>query len=138
MWSNFTREIKAQYEEIRTTVKTGEFWAYFALLAVLLGLLVGLAYVASGFDELTRQQALLAIACKAGDAQLLTIIVGGMAFVLLSVFTLGEVVLWFEGARHAKAVRRRNRASKWRPLLFVLAAVGFGLGGFFVLTSWCR
>lgn len=138
MGSNFFREIKAQYEEICATVKTGEFWAYFGLLALLLGLLVGLAYVASGFDELTRQQALLEIACKAGDAQLLTIIVGGMAFVLLSVFTLGEVVLWFEGERYAKSTRRRNRASKWRPLLFVLGSLALGLAGFFVLTSWCR
>lgn len=138
MWSSLLKEIRAQYEEICATVKTGEFWAYFGLLALLLCLLVGLAYVASGFDELTRQQALLAIACKAGDAQLLTIIVGGMAFVLLSVFTLGEVVLWFEGERYAKTTRRRNRASKWRPLLFVLGSLGFGLAGFFVLTSWCR
>lgn len=138
MWSSLLRELKAQYEEVCATVKTGEFWAYFALLALLLGLLVGLAYVAAGFDELTRQQALLQIACKAGDAQLLTIIVGGMAFVLLSMFTLGEVVLWFEGQRYAKTTRRRNRASKWRPLLFVFGALGLGFVGFFVLTSWCR
>lgn len=138
MWSRFISEIQAQYKEICATVKTGEFWVYFGLLSALLGLTVGLAYVASGFDELTRQQALLAIACRAGDAQLLTIIVGGMAFVLLSVFTLGEVVRWFEDARHAKSVRQTNRASRWRPVLFVLGAVGLGLAGFVVLFSWCR
>lgn len=138
MWSRVIREIKAQYEDILATVKTGEFWVYFALLGALFGLTVGLAYVASGFDELTRQQALLAIACRAGDAQLLTIIVGGMAFVLLSVFTLGEVVRWFEEARHAKSVRQTNRASRWRPVLFVAGAVGLGVIGFVVLFSWCR
>ena len=138
MWSSFIREINAQYDEVCATVKTREFWAYFALLGALLGLLIGLAYVASGFDELTRQQALLAIACNAGDAQLLTIIVGGMVFVLLSLFTLGEVVLWFEDARQAKANRRRNDASKWRPVIFVVGALGLGITGFFVLSSWCR
>ncbi|HET6720149.1 MAG TPA: hypothetical protein VFH22_10910 [Rhodocyclaceae bacterium] len=138
MWSRVIREIKAQYEEVCATVKTGEFWVYFALLGALFGLTVGLAYVASGFDELTRQQALMAIACRAGDAQLLTIIVGGMAFVLLSVFTLGEVVRWFEEARHAKSVRQSNRASRWRPVLFVASAIGLGLIGFVVLFSWCR
>lgn len=138
MWSSFIREINAQYDEVCATVKTREFWAYFALLGALLGLLIGLAYVASGFDELTRQQALLAIACNAGDAQLLTIIVGGMVFVLLSLFTLGEVVLWFEDARQAKANRRQNDASKWRPVLFVTGALGLGVTGFFVLSSWCR
>lgn len=138
MWSGVIREIKAQYKEVCATVKTGEFWVYFALLAALFGLTVGLAYVASGFDELTRQQALMAIACRAGDAQLLTIIVGGMAFVLLSVFTLGEVVRWFEEARHAKSVRQANRASRWRPALFVAGAIGLGVIGFVVLFSWCR
>lgn len=138
MWSRVISEIKAQYREVCATVKTGEFWAYFGLLGALLALTVGLAYVASGFDELTRQQALMAIACRAGDAQLLTIIVGGMAFVLLSVFTVGEVVRWFEDARHAKSVRQTNRASRWRPVLFVLGAIGLGAAGFVVLFSWCR
>ena len=56
----------------------------------------------------------------------------------LSVFTLGEVVRWFEDARHAKSVRQTNRASRWRPVLFVLGAIGLGLAGFVVLFSWCR
>ena len=138
MWSGLIREILTQYKEVCATVKTREFWAYFALLTALLGLLIGLAYVATGFDELTRQQALLAIACSAGDAQLLTIIVGGMVFVLLSVLTLGEVVLWFEDARRAREAHRRNRASIWRPILFVLGAVGLGTTGLVLLGSWCQ
>ena len=138
MGSSLLRELRAQFEEIRAAVKTGEFWAYFGLLSALVGLMVGLAYVASGFDDLTRQQALLAIACRTGDAQLLTIIVGGMVFVILSFFTLGEVVNWFEHARHAKSIRRRNYASKWRPILFVVGAIGSGIAGFVLLTSWCR
>jgi uncharacterized membrane protein len=138
MWSVLIRELVTQYEEVCATVKTREFWAYFALLTALLGLLIGLAYIATGFDELTRQQAMLALACRAGDAQLLTIIVGGMVFVLLSLFTLGEVVLWFEDARQAREAHRRNHASKWRPILFVLGALGVGMTGFVLLTSWCQ
>lgn len=138
MWSGLVSEIKAQFREISAMVRTGEFWAYFGLFAALVGLMIGLAYFASGFDELTRQQALLAIACQAGDAQLLTIIVGGMCFVLLSLFTVGEVVRWFEDARLAKTARRRHHGSKWRPLLFVVAAIGLGLAGFVVLNSWCH
>lgn len=138
MLSGLIRELKKQYDDVCATLKTREFWAYFALLSALAAILIGLAYLASGFDEFTRQKALLAIACRAGDAQLLSIIVGGMAFVLLSLFTLGEVVLWFENARHAKSTRRRNDASKWRPALFVVGALAFGLGGMLLLTSWCR
>lgn len=138
MLSALFKELVSQYEDVCATVKTREFWAYFALLATLLALLVGLAYIATGFDELTRQQALLAIACRAGDAQILTIIVGGMVFVLLSLFTLGEVVLWFEDARQAREAHRRNHASKWRPILFVLGALGVGITGFVLLGSWCR
>ena len=137
MWSSFVREINHQYNEVCATVKTREFWVYFALLGALLGLMIGLAYMASGFDELTRQQALLAIACKAGDAQLLSIIIGGMVFVMLSVFTLGEVVLWFEEARQAKTHRRRNRASRLRPVLFVVGAFVLGGSGLLLLKSWC-
>ena len=138
MWSELFKELNAQYEDVCATVKTREFWVYFALLSALLGLLIGLAYIATGFDELTRQQALLAIACRAGDAQLLTIIVGGMVFVLLSLFTLGEVVLWLEDARQARQARRRNYASKWRPILFVCGAIGVGITGFVLLSSWCQ
>lgn len=137
MWTQLIRELKTQAAEVREVIKTREFWVYFALIAALLGLLIALAYVATGFDELTRQQALLAIACRAGDMQLLTIIIGGMCFVLLGFFTLGEVVLWFENARRAKSSRLTNRASKWRPAAFVLAAIGLGVAGFMVLGSWC-
>lgn len=137
MWSAFFKEVSAQYKEVCATVKTREFWVYFALLSALLGVLIAFAYIATGFDELTRQQALLAIACRAGDAQLLTIIVGGMVFVLLSLFTLGEVVLWLEDARQARAARRRNTASKWRPILFVIGALGLGTTGIVLLSSWC-
>ena len=138
MLSALIKELVAQYEDVCAAVKTREFWAYFALLSALLGLMIGLAYIATGFDELTRQQALLAIACRAGDAQLLTIIVGGMVFVLLSLFTLGEVVLWFEDSRQARQAHRRHYSSKWRPILFVLGALGVGITGFVLLSSWCQ
>ena len=138
MWSSLIREVRTQYREISALVRTGEFWAYFGLLFVLIGMMVGLAYVASGFDELTRQQALLAIACQAGDAQLLTIIVGGMGFVLFSLFAVGEVVRWFEEARFARTNRQRLHATRWRPALFVVAALALGIAGFVVLGSWCR
>jgi hypothetical protein len=138
IWAALGRELKLQIDDARKTVKTREFWVYFGLLTALAFTLIGLAYVASGFDEYTRQKALMAIACKAGDAQILSIIVGGMVFVLLSLFTLGEVVLWFENARQARANRRQNHASKWRPALFVIGALGLGVLGFLVLGAWCR
>lgn len=138
MTDRFTRELQNQIAEIRDALRTREFWVYFALLSALIGLLIALAYVAAGFDELTRQQALLAIACRAGDMQLLTIIVGGMCFVLLSVFALGEVVAWFENQKRAQTNRWRTRDSKWRPAVFVAAALGLGAAGFMVLQSWCR
>jgi len=138
MWSAFFREISTQYQDIRTTVRTREFWIYFALVGALLGILIGLAYMAAGFDELTRQQALLAIACRAGDAQLLTIIVGGMVFGLLCLFTIGEVVYWVEDRRQARAAHRRSSASTGRLLTFVIGALVLGGGGLFLLTSWCH
>ena len=138
MLSSFFRELGQLADDIGAAVKTREFWVYFALLGALLGLMIGLAYLASGFDALTREQALLAIACNAGDRQLLTIIVGGMVFVILSFFTLGEVVLWFENARRARTHRWTNRASKFRPVAFVVGALGLGLTGFYVLSSWCH
>lgn len=138
MTDRFTRELQNQLKDIRDALRTREFWVYFALLSALIGLLIALAYVAAGFDELTRQQALLAIACRAGDMQLLTIIVGGMCFVLLSLFALGEVVAWLEGQKRAKTNRWRSHDSKWRPLAFVAAALGLGGAGFLVLQSWCR
>lgn len=138
MANSWSRTLSTQYREIRDLMRTREFWVYFVLIAALLGLLIGLAYVASGFDELTRQQALLAIACRAGDAQLLSIIIGGMAFVLLSLFTLGEVVLWFEENRQARQAGLQYRGSKWRPVLFVIGALGLGIGGFAAMASWCH
>lgn len=138
MWSSLLREISAQYEDVRATIRTREFWIYFVMICTLLAILIGLAYMAAGFDELTRQQALLAIACRAGDAQLLTIIVGGMVFGLFCLFTIGEVVYWVEDRRQAREGRRRGSASTGRLLAFVLGALGLGGGGLYLLTSWCH
>ena len=137
MFARLFNEIRLHITLFNETVRTREFWIYMAVIFVLSIVAVGCAYLAFGFDSLTRQQLLLAISCRTGEAQIGTIIVGSFAFGLACLFTLGEVTYWVEQTRQARSSGRRIRLSAWRPILYVLGTVLLGITGFFLMSAWC-
>lgn len=104
----------------------------------MVALFVGLAYKAVGFDELTRTKFARAITCSTSEGQIGTIIVGGFAFALLCLFTLGEVAQWVEETRQAKAQGRASEANPWRPALHVAGTLAVGTVGFTLMNLWCQ
>lgn len=137
LFSGFTKEVRAQFAIFAETVQTREFWIYMGVILILSLVAVGCAYLAFGFDSLTRRQLLLAISCRTGDAQMGTIIVGSFAFGLACLFTLGEVTYWVEQNRQARTSGRRLHLNHWRPIAYVVGTVVLGVGGFFLMSAWC-
>lgn len=137
MWDSFIRELKDQIRTVRETIVTREFWIYFGVIVVLLAVAGGGAYLAIGFDTLSRQKMASLLACKTGDMQLLVIIVGGFIFMLLSLFALGEVTAWVEEKRQAKTAQWKSVASIWRPIIFFGGAMTLGIGGAALMAVWC-
>ena len=138
MFSAFFRGIKAQILEINAAVRTREFWIYVGVILVLILMVLAFFRLATAFDPMTRSQLGLAFSCRTGDGQLATIIIGGLVFVLLCVFTMGEVIHWVEETRILKAKgRERYKVGYWRPILHVIGTVIIGAVGYTLLLSWC-
>jgi hypothetical protein len=137
MLARFFKEIRLHIAIFSETVQTREFWIYMAVIFILSIVAVGCAYLAFGFDSLTRRQLLMAISCRTGEAQIGTIIIGSFAFGLACLFTLGEVTYWVEQTRQARSSGRRIKLSAWRPILYVLGTVVLGIMGFFLMSAWC-
>lgn len=137
-FSGFFKELRAQLITLCQVVRTREFWIYVAVILVLLLIAAAGVRLATGFDPLTRGQLGMAFSCKTGEGQLATIIVGSMVFALACVFTLGEVINWVEETRMSRAPGRgRYKISYWRPLLHVLGTIALGMGGYFLMLTWC-
>lgn len=137
LFSGFIKEVREQFAIFAETVKTREFWIYMAVIFVLSLIAVGCAYLAFGFDALTRQQLLMGISCRTGEAQIGTIIVGSFVFGLACLFTLGEVTYWVEQTRQTRTSGRPIHLSHWRPIFFIIGTVVLGVGGFFLMSAWC-
>ena len=138
MLFNFFKKLEVKIDELWAILKTREFWIYSAVICVLLLMAIGIVRLATGFDPLTRAQMSLDFSCNTSEGRLGTIIVGGFVFVLLSLFTLGEVVSWVEETRSAKAPGREYvKVNYWRPIVHVLSTLALGASGYFMLLSWC-
>lgn len=139
MLSGFVEELKRLANSLRVGVRTREFWIYVGVIGLLVFLALAGIYLASGFDPLTRSQLRMAISCQTGERQIGTIIVGVFVFGLACVFTLGEVVHWVEEYRQSHGSgRRRIKLNHWRPILTVAGTLALGIGGYFLMSSWCR
>ena len=138
MFANFFRELKEQMLAVKAALRTREFWIYAAVIQVCVLAFVGFVRLAAGFDPLTRSQLRVGFSCRTGEGQMATIIAGGFVFVVLCVFTIGQIVFWLEETRRLRAKgRERYSVSYLRPLLHVIATVLAGLSGYWLLLSWC-
>jgi hypothetical protein len=138
MFSGLINELKTQANNLRSAVKTREFWIYVAVIGVLA--LVGLAgtYLAVGFDPLTRGQLHMGFSCRTGERQIGTVIVGVFVFGLACVFTLGEVVHWVEEYRMSRSPGRRHiKINNLRPILHVAGTIILGVSGYLLMSAWC-
>lgn len=138
MFSGLIKELRQQAAAVGEAVTTREFWIYFAVVLVLVGMALGVIYLAAGFDPLTRAQLRMAVSCRTGERQIGTIIVGLFVFGLACVFTLGEVVNWVEEKRQSRAPGRQSfKLSYWRPILHVIGTLTLGLTGYLLMSAWC-
>ena len=138
MATGFFRELKHQIVILNQIVRTREFWIYFAVILVLVGIAVAGIWMAVGFDPLTRGQLQMRLSCRTGEGQLATIIIGGFVFALSCLFTLGEVINWVEEMRMSRAPGRQPYdGNAWRPMLHVLGTAIIGVGGFVLMRAWC-
>lgn len=138
MLSGLIKELRQQAAAVREAVTTREFWIYFAVVLALVGMALGVIYLAAGFDPLTRAQLRMAVSCRTGERQIGTIIVGLFVFGLACVFTLGEVVNWVEEKRQSRAPGRQSfKLSYWRPVLHVVGTLTLGLTGYLLMSAWC-
>lgn len=139
MLSGLIKEVRQQAAAVREAFTTREFWIYFAVVLVLVGMALGGIYLAAGFDPLTRAQLRMAVSCRTGERQIGTIIVGLFVFGLACVFTLGEVVNWVEEKRQSRAPGRQSfKLSYWRPILHVIGTLTLGLSGYLLMSAWCN
>ena len=138
MIRRFLLELREQFLLAVSVVRTREFWIYLSVLLVLFLIGVAVAYMAMGFDPLTRGWLSMSFSCRTGEGQLATIIVGTIIFCLACMFTLGEVVYWVEETRQLRAPGRDpGEISIWRPLLFVAGTVILGATGYILMRTWC-
>lgn len=137
MSDSFSRAISKEIKSIREALVTREFWIYVGAILALLLVGIGGAYFALGFDNLTREKLMMVLACKAGEKQLLVIIVGSIVFCLLSFFALGEVTAWVEERRKAKSAGWKMNTSIWRPVIFFGGAILLGIAGAVTMSLWC-
>lgn len=138
MFSTFFRSLRAQILEINTAIRTREFWIYVGVILVLILMVAAFFRLATAFDPQTRSQLGLAFSCRTGEGQLATIIIGGLVFVLLCIFTMGEVIHWVEQTRTLKSKGREHyTVNYWRPILHVVGTVIIGVVGYSLLLSWC-
>ncbi len=138
MVAGFFRELKHQLVILNQVLRTREFWIYFAVILVLVGIAMAGVWMAVGFDPLTRAQLQMRLSCRTGEGQLATIIIGGFVFALSCLFTLGEVINWVEEKRMSRAPGRQPYdGSIWRPALHVLGTSVVGVGGLMLMRAWC-
>ena len=138
MVAGFFRELKHQVMILNQVLRTREFWIYFAVILVLVGIAMAGVWMAVGFDPLTRAQLQMRLSCRTGEGQLATIIIGGFVFALSCLFTLGEVINWVEEKRMSRAPGRQPYdVSIWRPALHVLGTSVVGVGGLMLMRAWC-
>ena len=138
MLSGLIKELRQQAAAVGEAFTTREFWIYFAVVLALVGMALGVIYLAAGFDPLTRAQLRMAVSCRTGERQIGTIIVGLFVFGLACVFTLGEVVNWVEEKRQSRAPGRQTfKLSYWRPVLHVVGTLTLGLTGYLLMSAWC-
>ena len=138
MVAGFFRELKHQVMILNQVLRTREFWIYFAVILVLVGIAMAGVWMAVGFDPLTRAQLQMRLSCRTGEGQLATIIIGGFVFALSFLFTLGEVINWVEEKRMSRAPGRQPYdGSIWRPALHVLGTSVVGVGGLMLMRTWC-
>ena len=138
MVAGFFRELKHQVMILNQVLRTREFWIYFAVILVLVGIAMAGVWMAVGFDPLTRAQLQMRLSCRTGEGQLATIIIGSFVFGLACLFTLGEVVNWVEETRMSRQPgRHMYPIGIWRPLLHVLGTIFVGVGGFALMQAWC-
>ena len=138
MVAGFIRELKHQIMILNQVLRTREFWIYFAVILVLVGIAMAGVGMAVGFDPLTRAQLQMRLSCRTGEGQLATIIIGGFVFALACLFTLGEVINWVEEKRMSRAPGRQPYdGSIWRPALHVLGTSVVGVGGLMLMRAWC-
>jgi hypothetical protein len=130
-------EISCQVSTVRQAVKTRYFWIGFAVL--LLFLLLGATgmYWAARYDLNTAKTLFANLSCRASDAKIGGIIVGGFAFVLSCAFTLGEITLSME--RRHKALVRKQAPPSCSPhaVISMLVTLALGIGGFFFMKYAC-
>jgi hypothetical protein len=137
MFDKIAREFEDQWRSIREAVVTREFWIYVGAILAILGVGIGGAYFAIGFDKLSREKLMMMLACQAGDRHLAVIIVGSFVFCIAAFFALGEVAAWVEEWRKAKVARWKMNTSPWRPVLALGGALLVGLAGVVVMSLWC-
>ena len=138
MVAGFFRELKHQVMILNQVLRTREFWIYFAVILVLVGIAMAGVWMAVGFDPLTRAQLQMRLSCRTVEGQLATIIIGGFVFALSFLFTLGEVINWVEEKRMSRAPGRQPYdGSIWRPALHVLGTSVVGVGGLMLMRAWC-
>jgi hypothetical protein len=136
--SGLIEELERLLNSFRSGIKTREFWIYVVVIGGLLLIALPGTYLAAGFDPLTRGQLRLGFSCRTGEKQIGTIIVGVFVFGLACVFTLGEVVHWVEEYRLGRGRSRRRAAlTPWRPIAHVLGTIALGVGGYFLMSTWC-
>ena len=137
MLDNLEREFNAQVKAIREAIVTREFWIYVGSILAVLAVGIGGGYYALGFDDLAREKLMMVLACNTGKNQLLVIIIGSFVFCIAAFFALGEVTAWVEENRKAKSAGWRMNTSGWRPVIFMLGALGVGLAGAVLMSMWC-
>lgn len=138
MFSEFIYELKQQIALLASVLKSREFWIYFAILLLLVGIAGIGIYIAAGFDPLTRGQMGMGFSCKSGQGQLATILIGGFVFLMACVVTLGEIINWIDATKESKLPGRQHyEVSFWRPLLHMIGTLALALAGLWVMSTWC-
>ena len=138
MIREFFRELSDLIKELRQVMSTREFWIYFGVILLMLVMAAAVIRLATGFDPITRAQLQMSFSCQTGQGQMATIIVGCFVFSVACVFTLGEVINWVEETRMSRERGHEYyKVDYWRALWHVLGTVALGVGGYFLLLSWC-
>lgn len=130
--SEYLADFRSLLEELKST----EGWTAMVLVAVIIILTVAWFIVGLGFDRLLSIAATWGVWRPAycrdiSDAHGLFVVLDGVAFILVALLALGEMMLLVDR-------RRQHLAAKPSKVLIpTLAMLVLGLSGIFAMRYWC-
>jgi len=138
-WPGFGQivsDVFADFRDIVAALKRREGQAAFVMLLLTLLTAAALFFVVLGFDRLSDVSMVnpqfRPFRCRTPDnIQSMLIVVGGVAFAMLAVLTLGEAMLYFDRKRRGLPARA---GAMLAPATVMLAVALFGIVG---MRFWC-